>query len=23
MSIIAGYFIAKTLLLWDPRDIVQ
>jgi len=23
MSIIACYFIAKTLLLWDPRDIVQ
>jgi len=23
MSIIGCYFIAKTLLLWDPRDIVQ
>jgi len=23
MSTIACYFIAKTLLLWDPRDIVQ
>ena len=23
MSIIACYFIAKTLLLWEPRDIVQ